>query len=63
MRACDAIVLHGVIRKYTQNGGNPFVCGTCLDSRDINPDDLSPRSTMGDCLRIVEDADELLTVG
>ncbi|MDF9744674.1 DsrE family protein [Natrinema salsiterrestre] len=54
---------HGVIRKYTQDGGDLFACGTCLDSRDIDPDDLRPRSTMGDCLRIVEDADEVLTIG
>ncbi|OAQ51097.1 hypothetical protein HTG_19170 [Natrinema mahii] len=54
---------HGVMRKYTQDGGDLFACGTCLDSRDIAPDDLRPRSTMGDCLRIVEDADEVLTIG
>ncbi|RKD85926.1 DsrE family protein [Halopiger aswanensis] len=53
----------GVMRKYTQNGGDLFACGTCLDSRDIDPNDLRPRSTMGDCLRIVEDADEVLTIG
>ncbi|WP_132061235.1 DsrE family protein [Halorussus amylolyticus] len=54
---------HGVMRKYTQNGGDLFACGTCLDSRDIEPDDLRPHSTMSDCLRIVEEADEVLTIG
>ncbi|USZ69479.1 DsrE family protein [Halorussus salilacus] len=54
---------HGVLRKYAQNGGDLFACGTCLDSRDIDPDDLRPRSTMRDCLRIVEDSDKVLTIG
>lgn len=54
---------HGVMRKYALEGGELSACGSCLDSRDLEPDDLRPRSTMGDCLRIVEDADEVLTIG
>jgi sulfur relay (sulfurtransferase) complex TusBCD TusD component (DsrE family) len=54
---------HGVMRKYTQNGGRLLACGTCLDSRDLEPDDLRPRSTMEDCLGVVEDADRALTIG
>jgi len=54
---------HGVMVKYTNNDGALFACGTCMDSRDIEPDDLRPRSTMSDCLRIVEEADKLLTIG
>lgn len=54
---------HGVMVQYTRKGGELLACGTCLDSRDLEPDDLRPRSTMGDCLAIVEDADRLLTVG
>ena len=54
---------HGVMRKYDGDGGVLLACGTCLDSRDIEADDLRPRSTMGDCLRVVEDADRLLTIG
>lgn len=54
---------HGILLKYTQNGGDLFACGTCLDSRDLDEGDLRPRSTMGDCLRIVEDADKMLTIG
>lgn len=53
----------GVIRKYTQNGGKLFACGTCLDSRDLEAGDLRPRSTMDDCLRVVENADKVLTIG
>ncbi|MXR20418.1 DsrE family protein [Halobacterium bonnevillei] len=54
---------HGVMRKYAQNGGRLLACGTCLDSRDLEPDDLRPRSTMADCLGVVEDADRALTIG
>jgi uncharacterized protein involved in oxidation of intracellular sulfur len=54
---------HGVMIKYTNNGGTLFACGTCMDSREIEPDDLRPRSTMADCLRIVEEADQVLTIG
>lgn len=54
---------HGVMRKYSNNGGSLFACGTCMDSRDIEPEDLRPRATMGDCLRIVEDAERVLTIG
>jgi uncharacterized protein involved in oxidation of intracellular sulfur len=54
---------HGVMRKFVREGGSLLACGTCLDSRDVEPDDLRPRSTMADCLRVVEDADRLLTVG
>ncbi|SFB91792.1 uncharacterized protein involved in oxidation of intracellular sulfur [Halobiforma haloterrestris] len=53
----------GVMRKYVQNGGELFACGTCLDSRDLEADDLRPRSSMDDYLRIVEEADEVLTIG
>ncbi|MFB6079640.1 MAG: DsrE family protein [Haloferacaceae archaeon] len=54
---------HGVVRKYVHDGGGLAACGTCLDSREMDEDDLRPRATMRDCLRIVEDADELLTIG
>jgi sulfur relay (sulfurtransferase) complex TusBCD TusD component (DsrE family) len=54
---------HGILLKYTQNGGELFACGTCMDSRDLEADELRPRSTMGDCLRIVEEADKVLTIG
>jgi len=54
---------HGVMRKYTQNGGELSACGTCLDSRDIEADDLRPRATMQDYLRVVETNDEVLTIG
>ena len=52
---------HGVLLKYTQNGGTLAACGTCLDSRDLDADELRPRSSMDEYLRIVEDADNVLT--
>jgi len=54
---------HGVMVKYDREGGELFACGTCMDSRDIESGDLRPHSTMGECLRIVEAADEVLTIG
>lgn len=54
---------HGVMRKYVNRGGDLLACGTCLDSRDMEADELRPRASMSDCLRVVEDADEVLTIG
>jgi uncharacterized protein involved in oxidation of intracellular sulfur len=54
---------HGVMLKYTQSGGDLFACGTCLDSRDLEASDLRPRATMEECLRIVEEAEKVLTIG
>lgn len=54
---------HGVMRKYVQQGGALLACGTCLDSRDLDPDDLRPRSTMADCLAVVTDNERVLTIG
>jgi len=54
---------HGVMRKYARNGGELSACGTCLDSRDLEADDLRPRASMEDCLRIVEDSEKVLTIG
>lgn len=53
----------GVMQKYVNNGGGLYACGTCLDSRDLQEDDLRPRATMDDCLRIIEDAEKALTIG
>ena len=53
----------GVMRKYALNDGDLLACGTCLDSRDLEPDELRPRATMSDCLAIVENADNVITIG
>ncbi|MDG5818096.1 DsrE family protein [Natronococcus sp. A-GB7] len=54
---------HGVMVNYVRNGGELFACGTCLDSRELSEGELRPRATMGELLSIVEDADEVLTIG
>lgn len=54
---------HGVMRKYLNEGGALLACGTCLDSRDLDEDDLRPRAGMDDCLALVEAADEVITIG
>ncbi|MFC3959374.1 DsrE family protein [Halovivax cerinus] len=54
---------HGVMVQYARNGGEIAACGTCLDSRDLDADELRPRGTMSDYLRIVEDAETVLTIG
>lgn len=53
----------GILRKYLEEGGTLFACGSCLESRSIEPDEFRPRGTMKDCLRIIEHADEVLTIG
>ena len=53
----------GVIRKFLNEGGDLYACGTCLDSRDMEPDELRPRSTMADLLQIVEESDKTVTIG
>jgi sulfur relay (sulfurtransferase) complex TusBCD TusD component (DsrE family) len=53
----------GVLRKFKNEGGTLFACGTCMDSREIEPTELRPRSTMGDLLEIVERTDKTITFG
>lgn len=53
----------GVMWKFLGNDGTLLACGTCLDSRDLEAGDLRPRSTMEDLLGLVEDADEVVTIG
>lgn len=54
---------HGVMRKFETEGGELLACGTCLDSRDMEPDDLRPRAAMTDLLEIVERSDKTVTIG
>ncbi|MFB6110115.1 MAG: DsrE family protein [Halodesulfurarchaeum sp.] len=61
--ATEAYNVSGVLRKYRQNGGDLHACGTCMESRDIEPGDDRPRSTMGDLLEIVESTEKTITIG
>lgn len=53
----------GVMRKFLKEGGEIEACGTCLESRDLEANDLRPYATMTDCLEIVEAAEKVLTIG
>jgi uncharacterized protein involved in oxidation of intracellular sulfur len=53
----------GVMRKFSQNGGELKACGTCLDSRDMEGDELRPRGSMDDLLEMIEEATETVTIG
>lgn len=55
--------VHGVMIKYQRNGGELDACGTCMDSRDLEPTDLRPRSTMSELLDIVESSAKTVTFG
>lgn len=59
----ETINPHGMMVKYQRNGGELLACGSCLDSRDMEPDELRPRGSMADCLSLVETADKVLTIG
>jgi sulfur relay (sulfurtransferase) complex TusBCD TusD component (DsrE family) len=54
---------HGVMGKYVTEGGELYACGTCLDSRNLEPDSLRPHSTMADLLEIVEETEKTITIG
>lgn len=53
----------GLLRKFVQDGGELLACGTCLDARDLDQDELRPRSTMQDLLELIELADQTVTIG
>lgn len=61
--AGDDVNPHGVIRKFNRDGGELLACGTCMDHRNMEPDELRPRASMGDLLELVETADETVTFG
>lgn len=53
----------GLLRKYLRDGGELLACGTCLDSRDLEADELRPRGAMADLLDLVERSDRVVTIG
>lgn len=46
---------------FTFAGGLVLACGTCLSSRNQGESEACPKSTMVDCLEMVEWADKTLT--
>lgn len=61
--AGDDVNPHGAIRKFDLEGGELLACGTCMDHRDMEPDEIRPRASMSDLLALVADADETVTFG
>lgn len=59
----DKVNPRGVLRQFLRHNGVLAACGTCMDARGIEPGELRPRSTMKELLRIVEEADRVLTFG
>ncbi len=48
------------MRKFIENGGQIYACGTCLRMRDMELD-ICPISTMKDLYEIVKESDRVLT--
>lgn len=46
---------------FHEAGGEILACGTCLQSRNMDGNDVCPLSTMIDCLNMVEWADKTVT--
>ena len=46
---------------FLEKNGSLLACGTCLKSRNREGSASCPLSTMGDCLKMVEWADKILT--
>lgn len=53
---------HGIIRKFLRDGGTLLACDRCLDHRDMTADDLRPRADMTELVRLLETADETVTI-
>lgn len=54
---------HGMMVKFTNQGGVLYGCGTCIDYHDLEETDLRPYSKMSDLVSLVEKSDRLITVG
>jgi sulfur relay (sulfurtransferase) complex TusBCD TusD component (DsrE family) len=49
------------IRRFTENGGKIFACGTCLASRNMEGSEICPLSTMQDMYEIVKWCNKVIT--
>ena len=49
------------MKKFVNNGGNIFACGTCLQIRQSEGSDMCPLSTMKDMYEIVQESDRVVT--
>jgi len=46
---------------FTDEGGQIFACGTCLNARQKEGSNICPISTMQDMYNIVQESDKILT--
>jgi len=49
------------LEEFAKAGGELLACGTCLKSRMMEESDICPKSTMIDCVNLVEWADKTVT--
>ncbi|MBS3158457.1 DsrE family protein [Candidatus Woesearchaeota archaeon] len=56
-------LIEGSIRKFIKNKGIIQACGTCLSIRNMKESKISPVSSMGHLLDLVESSDKILTFG
>ena len=48
-------------RKFLQDGGRIYACGTCIKSRERKESNLCPLSSMKDLYEIVKESDRVMT--
>ena len=49
------------VAAFVGAGGEILMCGTCLKSRNLEGTEVSPMSTMNNCVEMVEWADKILS--
>lgn len=49
------------LKTFIKEGGEILACGTCKKSRNTLSTEACPISTMGDCVKMVEWADKIVT--
>ena len=57
----DKFDVTGQIKRFTENGGKIFSCGTCLTLRKKEGSEMCPMSTMQDMYDIVKWCDKVIT--
>jgi len=55
--------VQGQIDAFWKKGGVVLACGTCLRLRGMGGTEVCPMSTMSDLLKMVEEADRVVTFG
>ena len=50
-----------MVTRYLANGGELFACGTCMKSRNIDPTETRPMSSLKVLYELTRDSDRVLT--